>query len=183
MELDQLCCLVESLLFASDGPIEVSRLQQVLEVEKDQLDQALEVMAAQSHARGIRLQRLGQAVQVVTAPEAAPYVEKLLGVQQNGRLSPAAIETLAIVAYQQPITRAGIEAVRGVNSDRALTTLQARGLVAEVGRLDTVGRPMLFGTTFEFLQCFGLDSLDQLPPLQEEGVSPHVPSPSGRGLG
>ncbi len=166
MELDELCKLIESLLFVSDGPLDVPRLQRILEVERNELERALETLSVQCRERGVRLQRHGEAVQAVTAPEAGPYVEKLLGVQQSSKLSPAALETLAIVAYEQPITRAGIEAIRGVNSDRALSTLQARGLVAEVGRMDAVGRPVLFGTTFEFLQYFGLESKDQLPPLQ-----------------
>lgn len=160
--------LLESLLFVSDGPAEVQRLEQVLEIEREELEQAIEALAEQCRSRGVRLQRHRDALQLVTAPEAAPYVEKLLGSQGNAKLSTAALETLAIVAYEQPVTRARIEAIRGVNCDRALATLQARNLICEVGRLETVGRPVLFGTTFEFMEYFGLESMDQLPSISTD---------------
>jgi segregation and condensation protein B len=110
-------------------------------------------------------------------PEAAPYIEKLLGLQRTGRLSAAAFETLALVAYRQPITRAAIEAVRGVNSDGVLRTLLSHGLIEEVGRLEQLGRPILYGTTFAFLQQFGLESLRDLPPL--EGGEPDASEQAG----
>lgn len=177
MEQPGLPQLVESLLFVSGEPLEVRRLQQLLEVEREPLEQAIEALAQQCQSRGLRLQRNGEALQLVTAPEAAPFVEKLLGFPGSAKLSPAALETLAVIAYEQPVTRARIEAIRGVNCDRALATLQARGLICEVGRLETVGRPVLFGTTFEFLQYFGLEAVDQLPPLSfsEEGDPEVVP--------
>jgi len=108
---------------------------------------------------------------LVSAPEAAPYVERFLGLSLSGKLSAAALETLAIIAYKQPITRPQIEAIRGVNSDGALRTLMSKGLIEEVGRLDSVGHPILFGTTFEFLQYFGLSSLSELPPLEIQSIS------------
>ena len=104
---------------------------------------------------------------MVTAPEAAGYVRRFLGLELTGKLSPAALETLAVVAYRQPTTRADVEAVRGVNSDSVLRTLINRGLIEEQGRLDQAGRPIVYGTTFEFLQHFGLSGIDQLPPLGE----------------
>ncbi len=165
MERPALPQILESLLFVSEGPTEVKRLEQVLEVERQELEQAIETLTTQCHSRGLRVQRHGDALQLVTAPEAAPYVERFLGFQGSAKLSPAALETLAIIAYEQPVTRARIEAVRGVNCDRALATLQARNLICEVGRLETVGRPVLFGTTFEFMEYFGLESLSQLPPF------------------
>ncbi|MCL5264824.1 MAG: SMC-Scp complex subunit ScpB [Chloroflexi bacterium] len=171
MEPKNLRNAVESLVFASDGPLELSRLQRILEIERDELEQAIAALAEEYAERGIRLQRHGDSLQMVSAPETTPYLEKLLGVQQSVRLSRAALETLAIVAYHQPITRPAIETVRGVNCDRALSALQARGLIREVGRLETAGRPILFGTTFEFLQYFGLESLDQLPPLEDGATS------------
>ncbi len=128
--------------------------------------------ALESQGRGIRLQRLGEQVQLVTAPENARYIAALLGLPMTARLTTAAMETLAVIAYRQPVTRAQIESVRGVNSDRALASLLQHGLVAEVGRAQTVGRPALFATTSEFLQQFGLTSLEQLPgvELQEKGI-------------
>ena len=116
--------------------------------------------------RGVRLQRVGSRVQLVSAPESASYIERVLGLELHSRLSAAALEALTIVAYQQPVTRHQVEAVRGVNSDSVLRTLVGKGLIEELGRLDTVGRPILYGTTFEFLQFFGLSSLQELPDLE-----------------
>jgi segregation and condensation protein B len=104
---------------------------------------------------------------MVSAPEATLYVERYLGVEEDHRLSHASLETLAIIAYKQPITRQAIEAIRGVNCDRALASLRARGLITEVGRAGSAGRPYLFGTTFRFLEYFGLEKPGDLPPLEE----------------
>jgi segregation and condensation protein B len=145
----------------------VGRLQRALELDRDAVEAALSRLAASYRTRGVRLQRKGDAVTLVSAPEAAPYVERFLGLGESGRLSGPALETLAIVAYRQPVTRMQIEAIRGVGADYAIRTLLARSLIHEVGRLETVGRPVLFGTTFEFLQYFGLETLDQMPALPE----------------
>jgi segregation and condensation protein B len=115
----------------------------------------------------MRLQRSGSYVQLITAPDAAPYVERFLGLEARKRLSKAALEALAIVAYRQPVTRPQVDAIRGVNSDSVLRTLLSVGLIEEVGRASTVGRPILYGTTFEFLQHFGLRSMEELPSLEE----------------
>ena len=167
MEIERLISLIESLLFVADGPVEIARLQRVIEVEREYIEVALAAMAGDSQ-RGVRLQRKGEAIQLVAPPEAGPFIEKFLGIERSGKLSAAALETMAIVAYLQPVTRARIEAIRGVNADRALATLMSRSLVEEVGRLETAGRPALFGTTFEFLQHFGLLGLSELPPLDRE---------------
>lgn len=166
MESDRLKALIESLLFVADGPVDMSRLERALEADREAIELALKALGSDGEARGVRLLRKGDAVQMVTAPESAPYVERFLGIEQSGKLSAAALETLAVVAYLQPVTRAKIEAVRGVNADRALATLQLRGLVEEVGRMETIGRPALFGSTFEFLQHFGFASLADLPHLE-----------------
>jgi segregation and condensation protein B len=158
---------VESLLFVATEPIPLARLADVLEVEVDQIEQVLLILNHEYRARGMRIQRKGKRVQMVTAPEASDVVRRLLGLELTGKLSPAALETLAIVAYRQPVTRAQIEAIRGVSSDSVLRTLLNRGLVEELGRLDQAGRPIIYGTTFDFLQQFGITSLDQLPPLKE----------------
>jgi segregation and condensation protein B len=105
-------------------------------------------------------------VQLVSAPEATSYIQAFLGLELTGRLTQPALETLAIIAYRQPVTRAALEAIRGVSCDGVLRTLVSRGVAEEVGRLDQAGRPILYGTTFEFLQYFGLKSLDDLPPLE-----------------
>lgn len=159
---------VESLLFVADEPLEVTLLGAILEAEPADVSEAIDALAADCRSRGLRIQRTGELVQMVTAPEAAPYVERLLGLEHHQRLSTAALETLAIIAYKQPVTRAGIEAIRGVNSDRVVQTLMVRGLVEEIGRAETIGRPALLGTTVRFLEHFGLESPDQLPPLPVE---------------
>ena len=161
-----LTALVESLLFVADEPVEIATLAQVLEVDMSAVEAALAELASDSLERGVRLQRKGQQVQLVTRPEAAGYVEKFLGLETSGKLSQAALETLSIIAYRQPCTRAQVELVRGVNCDGVLSTLLTKGLIEEAGRLDTVGHPFLYATTFDFLRHFGLKSLDDLPPLE-----------------
>ncbi|MGC9333922.1 MAG: SMC-Scp complex subunit ScpB [Anaerolineae bacterium] len=159
---------IECLLFVANEPVLIERLASVLGTAVDQVEQTISSLAQEYVQRGIRLQHKGRRVQLVTAPEAADLVRTFLGLELTGRLSPAALETLAIVAYRQPVTRAEIEAVRGVSSDSVLRTLLHRGLVEEQGRLEQVGRPIIYGTTFEFLQQFGLTSLEELPPLLAE---------------
>jgi len=161
----QIAAAIESLLFVSGRPLECAELRKLLDVDDASLESGLQALAhhLDSQERGIRLQRLGEQVQLVTAPENARYVAALLGLPMTARLTTASMETLAVISYRQPITRSQIEAVRGVNSDRALASLIQHGLVAEIGRAQTVGRPALFATTPEFLQQFGLTSLKQLP--------------------
>lgn len=175
LPLDQsrLKLLAEGLIFVAGEPLARSELARILEVSDDVVSYLLTDIAADYAQRGIRLQQHQDHVQFVSAPEAAPAIERFLRVDTgSSRLSNAALETLAVVAYRQPVTRPGIEAVRGVDVSGPLRTLQQRGLVAEVGRLSTAGRPMLYGTTDEFLRQFGLGSLDDLPPL------PETPAPS-----
>ena len=165
----QLATAIESLLFVSGRPLERAELRKLLNVNEVSLQEALQELEQdlEDQQRGIRLQLLGEQVQLVTAPENAHYVAALLGLPMTARLTSAALETLAVIAYRQPMTRSQIEAVRGVNSDRALASLLQHGLVAEVGRAQTVGRPGLFATTSEFLQLFGLTKLDDLPNISQ----------------
>jgi segregation and condensation protein B len=165
LDTDALRSALESLLFVAGRPLQLTELRKLLLVDEKRLQQGLAAleMECETHGRGIRLQRMGDQVQFVSAPENARFVAALLGLPTQARLTTAALETLAVVAYRQPITRSQIEAIRGVNSDRALASLLQHGLVIEVGRAGTVGRPALFGTTHEFLQHFGLGSLDALP--------------------
>jgi segregation and condensation protein B len=156
---------IESLLFVAGEPVSCGRLAAVLQAADEQVEVALAELEAEYEGRGFRLQRKGDRAQLVTAPEAAEAVRVFLGLELSSKISPAALETLAIVAYRQPVTRAEIESVRGVSSDSVLRTLVNRGLVEEQGRLEQVGRPIIYATTFEFLQQFGLTSLEQLPPL------------------
>lgn len=154
-----------ALLFVADEPLDLGALSRVLEVPAAAVERVVAALAADPPP-GLILQRHDRRVQLATAPASAEYVRRLRGLGTPQRLSRAALEVLSLVAYRQPITRAEIEAVRGVNSDHALESLLARGLVAELGRRESVGRPMLFGTTIEFLQLAGLRSLDELPPLE-----------------
>lgn len=172
--------LVESLLFVASEPVTVAQLAQTLDMPAATIEEGLASLAASYQGRGIRLQRQREHVQLVSAPEAGPLVARFLGVQASARLSAAALEALAIIAYQQPCTRSQVEAVRGVESSGILRMLLARGLIAEVGRLETVGRPILYATTPDFLRQFGLTSLDDLPPLPppDEQTLPSEPDTS-----
>jgi segregation and condensation protein B len=163
----ELAIILEALLFVSDEPLTVQQMARITDNSNDVVELALTTLAEANRARGVRLQRCLDAVQLVSAPEAASYIERLLGTSDERRLSGAALEVLAIIAYRQPITRAAIEAIRGVNGDRALRTLHTLNLVEEVGRMESAGRPVLFGTTFEFLQYFGLETLADLPRVEQ----------------
>ncbi len=187
---EQLKSALESLLFVAGRPLERAELRRLLAINDSQLDAALNALAAECEKLGVRVQRLGEQVQFVSAPENARYIAVLLGLPTQAKLTTAALETLAVIAYRQPLTRSQIETIRGVNSDRALASLIAHSLVNEVGRAATIGRPALFATTPEFLQQFGLTSLDDLPRLnimaetpQEEGLfsngSAHTANPNG----
>jgi segregation and condensation protein B len=161
--------LLESLLFVADGPVPAGRLAEVLEITPAEVMTLLEELSAEYAHRGLRLQWSGRKmVQLTTAPTAAQAVERFLGLQSTVRLSPAAMETLAMIAYRQPITRPRVDLIRGVNSDGVIRTLLSRGLVEQIGRQETVGRPVLYGTTPAFLQHFGLGSLQELPVLEKE---------------
>lgn len=168
---EQVLNVVEAVLFVADQPADVGLIARSLNAPKEEVVQAIEQLAEQCRERGVRVQRTGDLVQLVSAPETAAYVERFLGME-HPRLTDASLETLAIIAYRQPITRAGIEAVRGVDCDGPIRTLLARELIEEVGRAPVIGRPTLFGTTVRFLEYFGLEKPDDLPPLpllDEEG--------------
>ncbi len=167
----QISRLLESLLFVAGEPAPIERLASALEQSIEDIELALLMLAESLQNRGIRLQRHHDTVQLVTMPEAADVIEIYLGLDLTSKLSRAALETLAIIAYRQPITRPQIEAIRGVSSDGVIRTLLHRGLVQEIGRLETAGRPMLFGTTPDFLNYFGISSLEELPPLEDEDMA------------
>lgn len=167
---------LESILLVAARPVSFSELGAVLTSPPDAVMEALRRLTA-SLRGGIRLQLHDGHAQLVTAPEHHELIHRFLGATRPPPLSRAALETLSIVAYRQPVTRSEIEAVRGVNSDRALQTLLLRGLVEERGRREVIGRPGEYGTTFAFLEYFGLASLKDLPPLDyppEETVHPSV---------
>lgn len=163
-----LAAIIESLLFVADAPVTVGHLAEAAEHDVADVEATLQSLAENYVGRGVTLQRKGNQVQLVTIPQAAPYIERFLGLSLSGKLSTPALEALSIIAYKQPVTRPQIDAIRGVSSDGVLRTLISKGLIEEVGRLETVGHPVLFGTTFEFLQYFGLNSLSELPSLEIE---------------
>jgi segregation and condensation protein B len=163
-----LTAMVEALLFVSSEPVPVQQIAEALDFKVDAIERALIELrdGIEGVSRGLRLHRKGDKVQLTTHPECAPYIERFLGLDLTSRLSKPALETLSIIAYQQPVTRAQIEQVRGVNCDGVLANLLNKGLIEEVGRLETAGRPIQYGTTFAFLQHFGLRGLDDMPQLQ-----------------
>ncbi len=163
---------VEALLYASGEPASLAALAGALDATNGEIEAALEELTALYAVRGIRLQRSGNKVQLVTAPEIAAKVQKFLGLEEVNRLSAAALETLAIIAYNQPITRPQMEMIRGVNCDGVITTLATRNLIQELGRADTVGHPMRYGVSFEFLQYFGLRNVHELPPVEKLDTLP-----------
>lgn len=164
--------LLEAILFASSSATSVAQLAAALDLPVDEVDTGLAGLEALYHAgepgRGLRLQRYKGRIQLTTVPEAAPFIEKFLGLEAGSRLSRAALEALAVIAFQQPVTRPQVDAIRGVNSDGVIKNLLGKGLINELGRSEAIGRPILYGTTPEFLQYFGLDSLESLPPLKLE---------------
>jgi segregation and condensation protein B len=161
---EELLPILEAVLFVADAPIEIAALARTVNAPRPEVIDRLDELAEACRERGVRLQRNGDLVQLVSAPETATYVERFLGLE-HPPLTNASLETLAIIAYRQPITRAGVEAVRGVDCDGPIRTLAARGLIEEVGRAPVIGRPTLFGTTVRFLEYFGLEKPDDLPPL------------------
>jgi segregation and condensation protein B len=167
--------LMESLLFVAEGPVPVARLAEALEVSQREAEAALDQLTQNYKHRGLSVQRLRDKVQLTTTPAAAEKVQRFLGLAAATPLSRAALETLAIIAYQQPVTRPQLEAIRGVNSDGVIKNLLSKGIIEEVGRTDGPGRPVLYATTPEFLQYFGLTSLADLPSLNLD-QRPAVPA-------
>lgn len=168
---DNLLAKIEALLFVASGPTTSSQIGEALSMPAKQIENALfELQKEYGRGRGIALQNNGGRYQLTSSPDYASDVEKFIGIETTAKLTRAAVETLAIIAYKQPITRPGIDAIRGVSSDGVMKSLLTKGLIQEVGRADGPGRPILFSTTGDFLQHFGLNSLDELPPYENELV-------------
>lgn len=163
---------LEALLFVAGEPVTTVQLATALDVAPSVIERGLNELDASLLARGLRLQRHAGRVQLTTAPQLAELIERFLGLEATTHLTRAALETLAIIVYQQPVTRPQIDSIRGVNSDSMMKSLLHKGLILESGRADGPGRPILYSTTPEFLQHFGLNSILEMPPLakvEEEG--------------
>jgi segregation and condensation protein B len=169
---------LEALLFVAEKPLSRREIAVLAGVDRATVDERLGDLEVALAGRGVRLILAGDRVELATAPEAGALVARYVGADAV-RLSPAALETLAIVAYRQPVTRAAIERIRGVDSDYTVRALLHRRLIAEQGRSESPGRPILYGTGFEFLERFGLTSLDDLPPLELEVAARLVEDEAG----
>jgi len=156
---------IEALLFVSSGLVSINHLSKVLELTEGEVESHLADLEThyKMGGHGLRLMRVKTRVQLTTAPNLSQTVEAFLGLEASTTLSQAALEALAIIAYKQPVTRPEIDVIRGVNSDSVIRTLLSKGLIEEMGRADAPGRPIFYGTTPEFLQYFGIESLEALP--------------------
>jgi len=167
---------LEALLFVAEKPLSRREIGLLAGVDRMTVDERLGDLEVSLASRGVRLALSGDRVELVTAPEAGALIARYVGADAV-RMSPAALETLAIVAYRQPVTKGGVERIRGVDSDYSIRALLHRRLVVELGRAEAPGRPILYGTGFEFLERFGLTSLDELPPLDLEVAARLVDGP------
>ena len=165
--------ILEAVLFAAGHPVTFAKLAEVIGIQEKEIARLVSEYAKEYEScglpRGIQLLQLGNACQLVTKEVFAPYVKQTLGVKDGGNLSKASLETLAVIAYNQPVTRAYIDQVRGVESAYSIGVLMERELITEMGRMDVPGRPRLYGTTEVFLRVFGLSDLSELPPLAIAG--------------
>jgi segregation and condensation protein B len=177
--------VIEAVLFLAEDPVPASDFAVLLEVSVAEIESDLNALAAeyQQQRRGIVLRQVAGGWRLLTDPETAPFLERFIAEQRHPRLTRAALETLAIIAYRQPISRAQVAQIRGVSSESVIRTLIARGLVQEVGREPAPGLPVLYGTTPEFLERLGIDSLTDLPSLPEFMPGPDAVERMEAGLG
>lgn len=165
--LESLKPVIESILFVAGKPVELGLLARITGHNADVISLVVDEIAADWKERGVRVQRSGTEVRMATAPESAPFVQAFLGVDEESRLTHAPLVVLTIIAYKQPITKPAIEKILGKSCDYSIEALKARELITEVGRSNSPGRPYLYGTTFRFLEHFGLEKPEDLPPLPE----------------
>lgn len=162
---------IEAILFAAGYPVKYEKLAEVIGLPQGDLRNLIAHMAEGYKSRGIQLLMYPDTCQLTTKDVFAPYIREALGIKRGGNLSNSSLEVLAVVAYNQPVTRSYVDIVRGVDSSYAVTSLLDKGLIEAVGRLDAPGRPMLYGTTDKFLRVFGLESLADLPETEALGVA------------
>lgn len=170
MKKDELSAALEAVLFSSGEPMSIDRLSQVFELSPEKTEKALLYLGEQLklQKRGIELLRLENTWQLATVKDYASYIKKAFDIRRKTPLSPAALEVLAVIAYNQPVTKSFIEQVRGVDCSGVVTTLVEKELIEERGRLELPGRPLLYGTTKNFLRCFSITDLSELPPLPKD---------------
>lgn len=170
MNFKKLESMLEAVLFALAEPIELERLSQALEIDELTIEQTLDNLSAKyiENERGLRLLKLENKYQLCTDTQFAEEIRKVLEVKKNAPLSQAAFEVLAIIAYNQPITKSFVEQVRGVDCSGVISTLCQKQLIEEKGRLELPGRPLVYGTTSNFLRCFSMSSLEELPKIPEK---------------
>ncbi len=162
-------CALEAILFSLGEEVEIEKLAEALEVHEDEIKEAVKLLTKryEEENRGIKIIEIENSVQMCSNPEYYEGIKRVTQIKKQAGLSSAALETLSIIAYNQPVTKATIEFIRGVDCTYSVARLVERGFIDELGRADTPGRPILYGTTVEFLRCFGLKSLEDLPPLPE----------------
>ena len=169
MSVENVSSAIEAILFANGASVEKSRIAQALEISEKQVDEHISALIDDytKANRGITIIKLDDSYQMVSNKEYAPQIRTVMDLRRNTPLSQAALEVLAVVAYNQPVTKAFVEQVRGVDCSGVIGSLTAKGLVEEKGRLELPGRPLLYGTTENFLRCFNISSIEELPPLPE----------------
>ena len=168
MKKETLFGILESILFAVGSPVELDKIAETLELSREECcDLTAEfIRVFNQESRGMKIIRLNDALQMVSRSEYHPYIAKILETRSQKGLSQSCLETLSIIAYNQPVTKAMVDAVRGVDSYNSIIRLLERELIEQQGRMNAPGRPMLYGTTSEFLRVFGMESLDELPKLE-----------------
>lgn len=188
MTLNELASAFEAVLFSAGEPLSLERFSQVFDIEPEKAIKVMDTLEKKLNEQksGITLLRLDNAYQLATRAEYADYIKKMLDLRRRTPLSNAALEVLAVVAYNQPVTKAFIEQVRGVDCSGVVTTLVEKGLIEERGRLELPGRPLLYGTTKDFLRCFEIGDLSELPPLPknenaENNIGEQIPIESTEG--
>ena len=166
---------VEAILFASGASVETDRIAEALEISVKETESLITSLIDDytRENRGITIIKLNKAYQMVSVKEYAPHIRKVMDLRRNTPLSQAALEVLAVVAYNQPVTKAFVEQVRGVDCSGVIGSLTTKGLVEEKGRLELPGRPLLYGTTENFLRCFNLEKIEDLPPLPKTRTKRH----------
>ena len=178
MEPNEIPQILEAILFVAGEPVAVADLAQALEVSEMEIMHAVEALERECERRGVTVHRYGDHLRMETRPEYAPYVERLLQPVQRQTLSQTAMETLAVIAYRQPVTKGEVEQVRGDKFDDSVQSLLHKGLIREAGRKEALGRPILYATTDRFLEHFGISDIRELPPLpdvQEKVDEPLTP--------